>query len=87
MVKRLLVSWQHPEDSLLMDGAILVNRAGLRFCDESPSHRNARSAVAAQTDGLAYLTALDERLASSTALGPTTSRLAPEIAYAYVRTI
>jgi hypothetical protein len=83
MVKRLLVSWQHPEDSLLMDGAILVNRAGLRFCDESVSPER-EIAVAAQTDGLAYLL-LDERLASLYSAWPHYISTAPEIAYAYVR--
>jgi MFS family permease len=35
MLKRLLVTWQHPETSLLNDGALLVNRTGDRFCDET----------------------------------------------------
>jgi len=83
MVKRLLVSWQHPEDSLLTDGAILVNRAGLRFCDESVSPER-EIAVAAQADGLAYLL-LDERLASLYSAWPHYISTAPEIAYAYVR--
>lgn len=82
MVKRLLVSWQHPEDALLMDGAILVNRAGLRFCDESVSPER-EIAVAAQTDGVAYLV-LDERLATLYSAWPHYISTAPEIAYAYV---
>ena len=35
MIRRLLVTWQHPEDALLDDGAILVNARGERFCDET----------------------------------------------------
>ncbi len=34
MVKRLLVTWQHPEDSLFDAGAILVNQEGRRFVNE-----------------------------------------------------
>jgi succinate dehydrogenase/fumarate reductase flavoprotein subunit len=33
MIKRLLVTWQHPENSLFDDGAILVNKLGRRFAD------------------------------------------------------
>ncbi|MGD9303093.1 MAG: FAD-binding protein [Desulfobacterales bacterium] len=34
MIKRLLVTWQHPEDKLFAEGAILINMRGERFCDE-----------------------------------------------------
>src|SRR5262245_46738365 len=33
-IKRLLVTWQHPENSLFEDGAVLVNCRGERFCNE-----------------------------------------------------
>nr|WP_123784789.1 hypothetical protein [Pirellula staleyi] len=33
-IRRLLVTWQHPENALFDDGAILVNQLGRRFCDE-----------------------------------------------------
>ena len=33
-VKRLLVTWQHPENALFDDGAILINKNGRRFVDE-----------------------------------------------------
>lgn len=35
LIRRLLVTWQHPEDALFDDGAILVNANGNRFCDET----------------------------------------------------
>jgi len=34
LIKRLLVTWQHPENALFDDGAILVNHAGQRFVNE-----------------------------------------------------
>src|SRR5574341_2116964 len=33
-VKRLLVTWTHPEDKLFAAGTILVNKEGHRFCNE-----------------------------------------------------
>lgn len=83
MVKRLLVVWQHPEDALLADGAILVNREGRRFCDESASPGR-EIAVAAQPGKVAFLV-LDERLAERYAAWPHYISTAPEIAYAYVQ--
>jgi succinate dehydrogenase/fumarate reductase flavoprotein subunit len=83
MVKRLLVVWQHPEDALLADGAILVNREGRRFCDESASPAR-EIAVAAQADKVAFLV-LDGRLAERYSAWPHYISTAPEIAYAYVQ--
>ncbi len=82
VVKRLLVTWQHPENALFDDGAILVNRGGERFCDER--HWPDREiAVSRQPDKLAYLV-LDERLEKRYSRWPHFISTAPEIAYAYV---
>ena len=83
LIKRLLVTWQHPEDSLFEDGAILVNRAGRRFCNEldSPSRE---ISVSSQEGKRAYLL-LDERLIDRYSRWPHFISTAPKIAYAYVR--
>jgi fumarate reductase flavoprotein subunit len=83
MIKRMLVTWQHPEDRLLLDGAILVNQEGRRFCDETVSP-DREIAVAAQPDKVAYLL-LDEALIARYSEWPNYISTAPEIAYAYVR--
>ena len=82
MIKRLLVTWQHPEDAILADGAILVNRDGVRFCDETATP-DREIAVAAQPGKVAYIV-LDERLAARYGEWPHYVSTAPEIAYAYV---
>jgi len=81
-IKRLLVTWQHPEDSLLDNGAILVNRDGRRFADEQASP-DREIAVADQPDKIAYIV-LDERLIDHYCRWPNFISTAPEIAYAYV---
>lgn len=83
MIKRMLVTWQHPEDALLADGAILVNRDGRRFCDEGASPER-EIAVAGQPDKLAFML-LDEALIERYGSWPHYISTAPEIAYAYVR--
>jgi len=83
MIKRLLVTWQHPEDAILTDGAILLNREGRRFCNELQSPAR-EVAVAQQTDKTAYVL-LDERLCERYSAWPHFVSTAPEIAYAYVR--
>ncbi len=82
MIKRLLVTWQHPEDAILSDGAILLNRQGNRFCDETASPSR-EIAVAGQPEKIAYLL-LDQRLADRYNSRPHFISTAPEIAYAYV---
>ena len=82
MVKRLLVTWQHPENSLFDDGAILVNSQGQRFCDEK-STPGREIGIASQPDKLAYIL-LDRRLISRYSQWPNFISTAPEIAYAYV---
>lgn len=81
-IRRLLVTWQHPENSLFEDGAILINRAGQRFCDEQASPER-EIAVAGQTDKIAYLL-LDQRLIERYSQWPHFISTAPQIAYAYV---
>lgn len=83
VVKRLLVTWQHPEDALLADGAILVNAHGERFTNECATPER-ELAVARQPGKLAYLL-LDGQLVSRYSAWPHFVSTAPEIAYAYVR--
>lgn len=81
-VTRLVVTWQHPEDALFQDGAILLNQQGQRFVNEreSPSRE---VAVASQPDKLAYIL-LDGRLVNRYSSWPHFISTAPDIAYAYV---
>lgn len=83
MVKRLLVTWQHPENALFDDGAVLLNQRGERFCNEtvSPSRE---IGIAEQPDKFAYIL-LDQRLADRYSKWPHFISTAPEIAYAYVK--
>lgn len=81
VVRRLLVTWQHPENALFDDGAILVNRRGERFCDER-RWPDRELAVAAQPDKQAYLL-LDRRLTERYSRWPHFISTAPKIAYAY----
>ena len=82
LTRRLLVTWQHPEDALFEDGAILVNREGKRFCDES-AWPEREIAVADQTQKECFIL-LDERLINRYSAWPHFISTAPKIAYAYV---
>jgi fumarate reductase flavoprotein subunit len=82
MIKRLLVTWQHPEDSLLEDGAILINKNGERFCNEKV-WPDREIAIADQPDKICYIL-LDQRLCELYSKWPKFISTAPEIAYAYV---
>jgi fumarate reductase flavoprotein subunit len=82
MVQRLLVTWQHPEDKLFDEGAVLVNQQGRRFCDERV-WPDRELAVAGQPCKSAYIL-LDERLIETFSRWPNFISTAPEIAYAYV---
>ncbi len=82
MIKRLLVTWQHPENSLFDHGAILLNKEGRRFCNEK-DWPGREIAVAKQTDKAAYIL-LDERLCERFSKWPDFISTAPKIAYAYV---
>lgn len=81
-VKRLLVTWQHPENALFDDGAILVNRHGQRFCDEL-CWPDREIAVSRQPEKTAFIL-LDDRLMARYSQWPHFISTAPEIAYAYV---
>lgn len=83
LIKRLLVTWQHPEDRLFTDGAILVNGEGDRFTDEMRSPER-EIAVALQPGKQAYLL-LDGRLIERYSAWPHFISTAPDIAYAYVK--
>ncbi|HOX39948.1 MAG TPA: FAD-dependent oxidoreductase [Candidatus Brocadiia bacterium] len=83
VIKRELVTWQHPEDRIFRDGAILVNARGERFCNETVSPAR-EIAIAAQPGKIAYIL-LDERLIALYDQWPNFISTAPEIAYAYVK--
>lgn len=82
MIRRLLVTWQHPENSLFDDGAILINREGRRFCDETlwPD----REITVAAQPGKECFILLDHSLAERYSQWPNFISTAPKIAYAYV---
>ncbi|MFH1922471.1 MAG: FAD-dependent oxidoreductase, partial [Planctomycetota bacterium] len=82
MIKRLLVTWQHPENALLDDGAILVNALGERFSNEKLGPAR-EIAIAAQPEKVCYFL-LDERLIRHYSAWPHFISTAPKIAYAYV---
>lgn len=81
-IKRLLVTWQHPEDSLFREGAILVNREGKRFCEETRSPER-EIALANQTCKEGFIL-MDERLVRTFQAWPHFISTAPQIAYAYI---
>jgi fumarate reductase flavoprotein subunit len=83
MIKRLLVTWQHPEDALFEDGAILVNSRGERFSNEKKSPAR-EIAIARQTEKISYIL-LDRRVAEKYGAWPHFISTAPQIAYAYVK--
>ena len=82
MVKRLLVTWQHPENALFDDGAILVNAQGERFCNERV-WPDREVAISRQPEKICYIV-LDERLIARYSAWPHFISTAPEVAYAYV---
>ncbi len=81
MIKRLLVTWQHPETSLFEKGAILVNARGERFVNEID---NPELAIPRQPDKIAYIV-MDQELAEVFSEWPNFVSTAPDIAYAYVK--
>jgi succinate dehydrogenase/fumarate reductase flavoprotein subunit len=82
IAKQLLITWQHPENSLFHDGAILVNRDGQRFCNELDSPTR-ELAITRQPNKQAYLL-LDQPLVEQYSKWPHFISTAPKIAYAYV---
>lgn len=83
MIQRLLVTWQHPEDALFNDGAILINTRGERFCDERLSP-DREIAIAQQPDKICYIL-LDGRLMDLYSRWPNFVSTAPKIGYAYAQ--
>ena len=83
LIKRLLVTWQHPENALFEDGAILVNKEGRRFTNERECPQREID-LASQTDRICYIL-LDGRLAGRYSAEPHYISTAPQIAYAYVQ--
>ena len=82
IIKRLLVTWQHPESSLFDEGAILVNHNGQRFCDETcVQSRNLD--VSNQPEGQAFIL-LGPAQTQQFSNWPHFISTAPDIAYAYV---
>ncbi len=81
MIKRLLVTWQHPEDALFEDGAILINQRGERFCEEATSPER-EIAIAQQPGKICYLL-LDRQLIEKYSRWPNFISTAPKIGYAY----
>ncbi len=81
MIRRLLVTWQHPENALFEDGAILINTQGERFCDERV-WPDREIAIANQPGKLCYIL-LDRRLTERYSHWPHYISTAPRIAYAY----
>lgn len=82
MIKRLLVTWQHPENALFDEGAILVNQNGERFCQEKESpHREIE--IAKQPGKIGYIL-LDQPLINKFSAWPNFISTAPKIGYAYV---
>ena len=82
MIRRLLVTWQHPENALFDDGALLLNVNGKRFCDERRWPER-EIAIAAQPSKLAYIL-LNTELIERYSAWPHFISTAPKIAYAYV---
>jgi fumarate reductase flavoprotein subunit len=82
MIKRLLVTWQHPENALFTEGAILINQNGERFCQETESPER-EIEVANQPGKIAYIL-LDRRLIEKFSQWPNFISTAPKIGYAYV---
>ena len=79
-VKRLLVTWTHPQDKLFTAGAILVNKEGRRFCNELD---RPYLHFFDQPDRVGYLI-LDAKVAAEFSAWPNYLSTAPDIAYAYL---
>ena len=82
LIKRLLVTWQHPEDALFEHGAILINRHAERFCDELDTATRNR-AVSHQDDRQAYILLSADQV-EEFSQWPHFISTAPDIAYAYI---
>ncbi|MAV34088.1 MAG: FAD-binding dehydrogenase [Planctomycetaceae bacterium] len=83
LIKRLLVTWQHPETALFEEGAILLNQHGRRFVDET-AWPDREIGTALQPGKIAYIL-LDGRRMAQFSSWPHFISTAPDIAYAYVQ--
>ena len=83
VIRRLLVTWQHPENALFDDGAILLNSEGRRFCEER-TWPDREIAIAGQPGKICYIL-LDRALCDRYSAWPHFISTAPRIAYAYVQ--
>jgi len=81
-IKELLVTWQHPEDSLFKEGAILLNKEGRRFCNEWDSPK--REILVSRQPGKEAYILLCDHLIKKFSEWPYFISTAPEIAYAYL---
>ena len=81
VAKELLVTWQHPEDSLFRDGAILLNQTGKRFCNELDSPQRELE-ISRQAEKQAFIL-MDQQLVERYSKWPHYISTAPKIAYAY----
>jgi len=75
-----VTTWLAPEPSMFREGAILINKKGERFVDETGQ---AAPAIAAQPDKDAFIV-FDNRLAEQFSAWPHFVSTAPGVAYAYV---
>jgi len=82
MIKRLLVTWQHPENALFTEGAVLVNQNGERFCQETESPQR-EIELAKQPGKIGYIL-LNQGLIEKFSQWPNFISTAPKIGYAYV---
>ncbi len=78
VVKSLLVAWMSPTDDLFKNGAILVNREGVRFGKEERP-----AAELAMQEGSTGFIILDESIAKLFESAPHYISTAPGIAFAY----
>jgi fumarate reductase flavoprotein subunit len=77
-VKSLLITHMSPSAEMFRHGAILVNQAGERFCDEAVS----TAALSSQPDGTGYVV-FGARTAGIFNRAPNAISTAPGIAFAY----
>lgn len=77
-VKSLLITHTSPASDLFASGAVLVNKAGSRFCDE----RQSVASLSSQADACGYII-LDQQIAEQFNRPPYAISTAPGIAFAY----
>jgi fumarate reductase flavoprotein subunit len=78
---RFVTTFLAPSHRLFEEGAILVNKAGERFCDELSRPQDA---IGRQPDQVAYIV-LDDAVARRFSAWPYSISTAPGVGYAYMR--